>query len=240
MATPSLESLRDEIALREASLADAKREHERGDLDDATYRGIVARESSAIVAAHAMLASVESPASRTRVRRRRYLVVALGAFAVAILVVLWSAIVPRQAGTSITGSLSLGRSAQIAQLLSEAEADTANANPVAALDAYQRVLALDPTNVVALTQSGWLDFSAGSAQHSAATVALGISRLRTAIERAPNDPAPRLYYAIAAASTPGNSALARQQFRDFLALKPSAALVAVARPFLVRLHLAIP
>lgn len=240
MATPSLESLRDEIALREASLADAKREHERGDLDDTTYRGIVARESAALVAAHARLSSFDAPTARTRVRRRLYLVVAGVAFAVAILIVLASAIVPRQAGNSITGSLSLGRSAQITQLLNEAEADTANANPVAALDAYQRVLALSPTNVVALTQSGWLDFSAGSAQRSAATVALGVARLRRAIELAPRDPAPRLYYAIAAASTPGNDALARQQFVSFLALKPSAALLAVARPFLARFHLTAP
>ena len=237
MATPSLESLRDEIALREASLADAKREHERGDLDDETYRGIVARESSALVAAQARLGSFDAPAPRRRVRRRLYLVVALGAFAVAVLIVLYAAIVPRQAGNSITGSLSLGRSAQITQLLNEAEADTANANPVAALDAYQRVLALSPSNVVALTQSGWLDFSAGSAKHSAATISLGLSRLRRAIELAPRDPAPRLYYAIAAASTPGNATLAREQFRTFLALKPSAALMAVARPFLTRFHL---
>ena len=237
MATPSLESLRDEIALREASLADAKREHERGDLDDAAYRGIVARESSALVAAHAQLTSLGAPTTRLRVRRRRYLVVAALAFTVAILIVLYSSIVPRQAGNSITGSLSLGRSEQITQLLNEAEADTANANPVAALDAYQRVLALAPTNVVALTQSGWLDFSAGSAQRNVTAVDQGVSRLRRAIELAPRDPAPRLYYAIAAASTPGNSALAREQFVSFLALKPSAALLAVARPFLVRFHL---
>lgn len=237
MATPSLESLRDEIALREASLDDAKREHESGDLDDAAYRRIVARESAALVAARASLSSLDAPTVRTRVRRGRYLVVAGVAFAVAILIVLYSAIVPRQAGNSITGSLSLGRSAQITQLLSEAEADTANANPVAALDAYQRVLALAPNNVVALTQSGWLDFSAGSAQHNAATVSVGIARLRSAIVAAPRDPAPRLYYAIAAASTPGNERIARQQFVSFLALKPSAALMAIARPFLARLHL---
>ena len=238
MATPSLESLRDEIALREASLDDAKREHESGDLDDAAYRRIVARESAALVAARASLSSLDAPTVRTRVRRRRYLVVAGVAFAVAILIVLYSAIVPRQAGNSITGSLSLGRSAQITQLLNEAEADTANANPVAALDAYQRVLALAPNNVVALTQSGWLDFSAGSAQHDAATVSVGIARLRSAIVAAPRDPAPRLYYAIAAASTPGNEAIARQQFASFLALKPSAAQMAVARPFLKRIGLA--
>ncbi len=237
MATPlSRESLLDEIALREASLADAKGEHERGDLDEASYLAIVARESSALVRARSQLDAAQLLSPKARTRRRMYLVVAGASFAFAILVVLWSAVVPRQAGNSITGSPSLGRAAQITQYLSEAEADTANNNLVAALDAYQGVLALDPTNVVALTQSGWLDFSAGSAQHNAATLNLGLTRLRRAIDLAPRAPAAHLYYAIAAASTAGNSALAHVQFREFLALRPSRALLAVAQPFLSRLH----
>ena len=236
--TLSRESLLDEIALREASLADAKIEHERGDLDDATYRAIVARESIALVRARAQLDASDVLSPKARQRRRRFLVVAGVAFTFAILIVLWSAVVPRQAGNSITGSPVLGHAAKITQLLNEAEADTANADPVAALAAYQGVLALDANNVVALTQSGWLDFSAGSASKSAATVNLGLSRLRRAIEIAPRDPAAHLYYGIAAASTKGNDALARTQLREFLSLKPSAALLAVARPFLVREHLA--
>ena len=238
MATPlSRESLLDEIALREASLADAKGEHERGDLDEASYLAIVARESSALVRARSQLDAAQLLSPKARTRRRLYLVVAGASFAFAILVVLWSAVVPRQAGNSITGSPVLGRSQQITQYLNEAEADTANNNLVAALAAYQGVLALDPTNVVALTQSGWIDFSAGSAQHNAATVSLGLTRLRHAIELAPRAPAAHLYYAIAAASTAGNGALARTQFREFLALHPSTALLGVAQPFLTRLHI---
>jgi tetratricopeptide (TPR) repeat protein len=235
----SRESLLDEIALREASLADAKLEHERGDLDDATYRAIVARESTALVRARSQLDAAQLLSPKARRRRRLYLVVAGASFAFAILVVLWSAVVPRQAGNSITGAPVLGHAAQITQLLSQAEADTANNNLAAALAAYQGVLAIDPTNVVALTQSGWIDFSAGSARHSVETVNLGLTRLRHAIEIAPREPAAHLYYAIAAASTAGNDALARTQLREFLALHPSKALLAVAQPFLRRLHVSL-
>ncbi len=231
----------DEVALREASLADAARELAAGELAADAFAAIEARERRALaelVARRSALgAAPEVRAPRRRVRRARWLVVGLAALVLALAIVLWSSLVPRQAGTSITGSLSLGRAQRITQLLTEAEGDVAAANDVAALAAYQQVLALDARNVVALTQSGWLDFSAGSADHDAALVALGVSTLRRAITVAPRDPAPRLYYAIAASSTPGNVALARREFRVFLALSPSPAQRAVAAAYLRALGL---
>ena len=155
----------------------------------------------------------------------------------AAIVVLWASISPRQPGSSITGSVSLSRAQQITQLLSDAQADVANGNVVAALSAYRDVLSLDPTNVDALTQSGWLDFSAGSSKKDASLVTLGIKDLRAAIAHAPRNPAPRLYYAIVADSTPGNGALATSEFKVFLALHPSAGQLAIARPFLSALGL---
>ncbi len=230
----------DELALREASLADARREFAAGELSDAAIATIEARERAAIavlVERAAAIAEPEAPGHDrpvVRVRRRRWLVVAALAFACALAVILWSAIVPRQAGTSITGSVSLGHRAQITQLLTEAEADVANQNDVAALAAYAQVLGLDPRNVVALTQTGWLDFSAGSSAKDARLVAYATSMLRHAITLAPSDPGARLYYAIAASDTPGNAALAKAQFRVFLTLHPSAAQQAVAAPYLAR------
>ena len=233
----------DEVALREASLADAERELAAGELAADVFSAIEARERLALAALSARRSAIEDPLEParprpTRVRHARWLVVGLLALGLALGLVLWSSLVPRQAGTSITGSLSLGRAQRITQLLTEAEGDVAAANDVAALAAYQQVLALDPTNVVALTQSGWLDFSAGSADHDAALVSFGVSMLRRAITVAPRDPAPRLYYAIAAIATPGNRALARTELRVFLALGPSPALRAVAAPYLRALGLA--
>ena len=48
-------------------------------------------------------------------------------------------------------------------------------------------------NVAALTESGWLDFSAGSASHDTAVVEVGIKNLEKAVALAPRQAAPRLY-----------------------------------------------
>ena len=228
----------DELALRAASLADARREYAAGELSEAALAAIEAREHAAMQALAKRAAALAEPdpaaGAKPRVHRRRWLFVAGIAFGVAIAIVLWSAIQPRQAGTSITGSVTLGRAAQITQLLTEAEADVASANDAAALAAYAQVLALDPHNVEALTQSGWLDFSAGSSAKNAALVQLGTATLRRAITLAPRDAGARLYYAIAASDTPGNAALAAAQLRIFLALGPSVAQRAVAAPYLAR------
>jgi hypothetical protein len=236
--------LGDEIALREASLADAARELASGELSPGVFATIEARERAAITAARGRLEElaheVPAPPLRARVRKGRYLVVAVTCFALVVAVVLWSALSPRQAGNSITGSIQLDRAQQIRQLLSEAEADIANANVVAALAAYQQVLSIDATNVQALTQSGWLDFSAGSSDRNVSLTTLGVKYLREAVTLAPRSPAPRLYYAIVADSTPGNRALAKRQFELFLASKPSPGQLAVAKPFLKQLGIATP
>jgi hypothetical protein len=230
--------LLDEIALREASLADARRELDAGELSRADFDAILAREQPALEHARLFLEALgpATEVARTpRVRRTRWLVLAMLSFSIALAIVLWAALVPRQPGGSATGSIQASRGAEIRQLLAEAQADTASGNAVAALAAYESVLSLDASNVVALTEAGWLDFSAGSSSRNAAVVRLGVADLRRAVDLAPTDPAPRLYYAIAADATPGNRALAAAQFEKFLALKPSSAQLAVARPFLAAL-----
>jgi tetratricopeptide (TPR) repeat protein len=234
----SEQQIRDEITLREASLADARRELAAGELTRLQAATIEAREELALRLAYEELGEATSEGVRRRPARRRrrwVLLTGLGCFLLAVIVVLWSSLAVRQAGNSITGNVSLNRSQQVTQLLSEAESDVANGNVVAALSAYQEVLTLSPKNVAALTQTGWLDFSAGSSNTNPTLVALGIKHLRSAIAYAPRDPAPRLYYAIVAASTPGNTALAKTEFNVFLRLKPSAAQLDIARPFLTGL-----
>jgi cytochrome c-type biogenesis protein CcmH/NrfG len=236
------QQLRDEIALRESSLADAQREYRAGELSQSALEAIEQRERDAIERATRTLQELASAQPATtalaRVRRTRYLVVGLTCLAVALGVLLWSALSPRQAGNSITGSIALSNAQKVQQYLSEAEADVANGNDVTALSAYQEVLTLDPKNVAALTQVGWLDFSAGSSDQNLTIMNVGVSDLRKAITLAPKQAAPRLYYAIVADSTPGNQALAKAQFKVFLALKPSAGQLAIAKPFLKKLGLA--
>jgi cytochrome c-type biogenesis protein CcmH/NrfG len=235
------QQVRDEMTLRQASLDDARREVLAGELSEAEFLTIERREEAALERAgrdlEALLANTSTQVSRPRVRRTRLLVIGVVCFALALGVLLWSALAPRQAGNSITGSIALSNAQKVQQYLTEAEADVANGNVATALDAYQNVLGLDPKNVQALTQVGWLDFSAGSSDQNLAIMKVGVNDLRQAILLAPRNPAPRLYYAIVADSTPGNEAVAKAQFEEFLALKPSAGQLAIARPFLKKLGL---
>ena len=233
--------LRDEIALREASLRDASRERDEGELSSAQFDVIARREEAALESARnelgALQVNVEAAPNRGRTRPTTWLVVALISFAVVLVYVLVSATSPRQAGNSGDGGINLSRSQQISRLLSQAEVDVANNQDVTALSAYAKVLVLDPKNVTALTQSGWLDFTAGSAAKKASVVEVGIRELEEAIAVAPRQSAPRLYLAIVADSTPGNQKVAKTEFEEFLKLKPSQGQLAIARPFLKRLGL---
>lgn len=231
----------DEVGLREASLADARREHATGELSDTDLAAIEEREAAALHVIHAQLAELARLADDTtsgpqraavRHRPRRRLVVALVCFALAAGVLVWANVGLRQAGQSASGGLSLSLTQKVQQLVIQGEADVATGNDVTALSAYQQILAIEPTNVAALTEAGWLDFTAGSASKTPAVVARGVSDLHEAVTLAPKSPAPRLYYAIVAASTPGNQALAKKEFRVFLQLGPSKAQMMIATPFL--------
>jgi hypothetical protein len=240
--------LRDEIRLREASLEDASREHDAGELSDADYASIAARENTALDEARLALSVLEVevreaaaplPTATRRVRRPRRLVIALACFVLAAGVLVWANLGLRQAGTSATGGLDLTQNQKLQQLLSEAQSDLAGGDAAAALSAYQQILALQPTNVAALTEAGWLDFSAGSSRHDVLVVTRGVSLLREALSLAPHSPAPRLYYAIVADATPGNKTLATREFKVFLTQHPSAAQLAIAAPFLRSLGLKV-
>jgi hypothetical protein len=243
--------LRDEIRLREASLDDARRELAAGELAEQDVAAITQREETALAVARRALeelvassareessGSPASPATPSRRRRRSRLIVALGCFALAAVVLVWLNLGLRQAGQSATGGLSLSQTEKVQELSTDAEVDIADGDAVAALSAYDQILAIQPTNVAALTEAGWLEFSAGSNSHNATVVANGVADLAEAVTLAPRSPAPRLYYAIVADSTAGNTALAKGQFTTFLTLHPSKAQLATAAPFLHELGLA--
>jgi len=233
--------LRDEIALREASMADAAKEHALGELTDTQFDAITQREQAALEVARRELSErdeVEPAEVRRRIRRTRWLVVALICFAIVLGYALFSSTSPRQVGNSGDGSISLTQSELIARLLTEGEAEVASGQVVTALEAYQKVLTLDPKNVTALTETGWLDFTAGSAAKKASVVESGIRFLEKAIAASPRSAAPRLYFAIVADATPGNQKVAMTEFKEFLRLKPSAGQMAIAEPFLKKLGLA--
>ena len=238
--------LRDELALREASLEDAARERAAGELSEADYEALVARESAALERVRTALASLapveqaqpRAPSKRpTRRRSPRRLVVALVCFALAAVGLVWINLSLRQAGTSQTGGVQVSGAQAVTQLLTEGEGDLAQGNDLAALVAYQGVLRRAPHNVTALTEAGWLEFSAGSASRNPAVVAYAIRSLRLAVQLAPSLAAPHLYYGIVAASTPSNQGLAKKQFEEFLADHPKVDQLAIAKAYLNHFHL---
>ncbi len=232
-------SLDDEIQLRQASVTDARREHADGELDDATLASIIGREESSIAALRARRSELAGRAATVAPRRHRrtLLYVAAGCFALAALGALIGSLTARSPNGEVSGSVPLSRLAKVELFLGEAEAAQARGNSATALTRYDQVLALEATNVEALTQSGWLEFSAGSSTRTQSLVIKGEQRVATAVALAPTDPDPRLYYAIIAASTPGRDSEARTQFRKLLTLHPSAAERAIAAPFMRRLGL---
>jgi cytochrome c-type biogenesis protein CcmH/NrfG len=231
--------LLDEIALREASIADAQREREAGELTAIQAATIEARETLALARLRQELSELTFPSAKGPDRKRRlaYLVIGLVCLLAVIVIVLLHSLSLRQAGTQETGGVTVSHSQEITQLLTEAQSDVANGQVTAALAAYEDVLSYDPKNVTALTQIGWLDFSAGSSSTNPSLVTLGVNDLREAITYGPTNAAARLYYAIVADSTPGNTSLAIAQFKVFLALHPSRGQLAIAHPFLVALKL---
>ena len=76
------------------------------------------------------------------------------------------------------------------------------------------------------------------AAKKAKVVEVGIKDLEKAITVAPRNPAPRLYFAIVADSTPGNTKVAKTEFTVFLRLHPSFDQMTIAEPFLKKLGLA--
>jgi tetratricopeptide (TPR) repeat protein len=236
--------IRDEIRLREASLRDAARERDAGELTEEQFDAIQQREGFALEGARnelaALMVNAEETHGQRRVRRTRWLVVAGVCFALVLGYALFSSTSPRQAGNSGDGGIDLTRSQLIDRLLTQAEADVANNQDATALSAYAKVLNLEPKNVTALTQSGWLDFTAGSAARKISVIKVGVKDLEKAIAVAPDQSAPRLYFAIVADSTPGNETVAKNEFEEFLKLKPSVGQLAIAKPFLKKLGIKIP
>jgi tetratricopeptide (TPR) repeat protein len=236
--------LRDEIQLREASLRDASRERDAGELSVDQFSDIERREEVALERARnelgELMVRVDTTQARRRTRRTRWLVVAAVCFAIVLAYALFSSTSPRQAGNSGDGGIDLTRTQLIDRLLTQAEVDVANKQDSTALNAYAKVLNLEPKNVTALTQTGWLDFTAGSAAHKASVVEFGIKELEKAIAVAPRQTAPRLYFAMVADSTPGNRQVAKTELEEFLKLNPSNVQLAIARQFLQNLGIKIP
>jgi tetratricopeptide (TPR) repeat protein len=197
-------ALRDEVALVQRSLDDARAEHARGELDNdglaAIERRDVARLADARRRLEAAPASPQAPDPQrepislgSRRRPRRLLALALACAAAVALVV---ALAVAQPFAGQGPALHLTPAARVQVLLTSAEFEVAHQHTLRALTLYDAVLRLDPTDPEALAESGWLRYEYGLGIRSVAQERIGEAQLARTIAVAPREAAGHLYYGI--------------------------------------------
>jgi cytochrome c-type biogenesis protein CcmH/NrfG len=236
-------ALRDEVELLVRSLEDARAEHARGELDDASLAAIERRDGARLADARAALGAIATsaaptagaPASSAHPRRRaRWLLgVAAACLALAVGVVAVAAADPFTRSPSVPAATTAGK---VKDLLTVAEVLVGTKHPLRAITAFDAVLRLAPRNAEALVESGWLRYEdLGLGDHRAAQVALGAAALRRAVRLAPNDAAAHLYWAVVLYQHDHNTSAARTQAMRALSLPGSAADKAIAYALLAHL-----
>lgn len=137
------------------SLADLEREYDVGDVDAHDYEtlrdGYIGRAAAVLREIEEGRAVLRAP----RPRRRGRMAVAL--LAVVAFAVLAGWLVARESGQRLPGQVATGGSIddRPSAWLSQARALGMN-NPMGTLELYDRVLAVDPDNVEALTYRAWI------------------------------------------------------------------------------------
>jgi tetratricopeptide (TPR) repeat protein len=170
--------------------------------------------------------------TRRRGRNTWFLVGAIGCFvaALALAVPLFSS--DRLPGQSATGSVALSPSQQVSRALDQAAAVENQGQLGLAAQLYQAVLTAHPDNEVALAQLGWLEYRIGQQGSSATLVSDARAKLSRAATLDPGDYAVHLYLGTLLLQSDGNAPGAVDQFAEFLADKPPAAVVAQAASIL--------
>jgi cytochrome c-type biogenesis protein CcmH len=166
---------------------------------------------------------------RRRIRRSAwFLAGAVVAFAAALVMAVTLFASARQPGQSITGSFAQSATQQIEETLAQAATDENQGQAGQAAQLYQSVLDRHPDNEVALAQLGWLEYQTGRQGSSASLIADARAKLLRSVALDPGDYAARLYLGSLLFDQDGNAAGAVDQFRQFLADQPPAALLTQA------------
>ena len=245
--------LRDRREFLRRSLADARREHEAGDLAQEDYDALRRRDEASLATVEAELSDLdpdghlgqaleEAPAAdgrtrgQVRRRRRRWWMVGVGVAAlVAGTVVLVVGLTsPRLPGQGLTGGVQLGPAQQITRELDQAAAEVRQNQDVQALALYRSVLAIDPTQPEALAEWGWLTWQAAHAAGNTFLEGQAESALAKAVALAPGFPAAHLYLGTVRLQGDADPAGAVAQYRLFLAENPPASQLSSALPFIRR------
>ena len=230
--------LRDERRLLLASLEDAAAEHAAGELDEASMVELIERDQARLAEVERALADFDvepEDAASTPVRptddtdhlaggHRRWGLLVVGALAIIVALVV---ILVARGGTGSTAS-----PAQISALLAQGDTLAQRGKVAEALAVYSRVLALDPLQPEALSQSGFLTFEAGLSTASPQLTGRGEAQVREAAALAPKDFAPRLYLGVIELLGNADPKTALKEFAAFKALHPPAKWVRRAQPYI--------
>lgn len=229
-----LAALEDERRYLLRSLRDLETEHDAGDVDDTDYE--ILRDDYTKRAAD-VLRSIESGRAEAAARPRRRWTSSVATAAVVVAVGLGAGwLVARSSGERGTGQTMTGNDPRpgVAQSLTEARLSMGQ-DPLAALEAFDRVLAEEPDQAEALTYRGWLLYTtlgrSDLGDASAEAIADARESLARAVAADPTYADPHCFLAIIAARVDEDTATARAEADTCLALRPPAAARAMIERF---------
>jgi tetratricopeptide (TPR) repeat protein len=227
--------LNDEREFLLRSIDDAAREHDAGDLSDADYHVLVARDRARLAGVEAELAALgpEVPADAGPVvtdvtPRRRYGTWRRVGIVVACLFILAGAVIlvdhavsPAAPGQAPSGTVTLSKAQQIEDQLAAAAVLTNDGEGQQALELYNKVLTEDPDDPYALAAGGWLEWNVGVTGKSATAVRAGRQSEEKAVRVAPEFYGGHLYLGLILLDQDDNAPDAIKQFTAFLNDGPS-------------------
>lgn len=255
----SRSNLEEELSFLRGSIDDLEREHGAGDVSEPDYERLRARYQSQADEVEQALASMASEApvladghgrpvpaeadgsvgvgrrravgnalAKALARPRVRLVTGWGAFAclaaaAAVLVMALTSTGP------FGGPSPLPVDARVQIMLGEAGILGSKGDVTEALATYDEVLALEPTEPVALANAGWLARLAGIAEHEQTLVRNGDAEIEAAVRSAPGYALARAYDGVMLLEDRHEPGLAAAQFGAMLRDHPSAGLVRSVR-----------
>lgn len=216
------------------SLRDLESEHDAGDVDAADYRTL--RDDYTKRAAD-VLRSIQSGQAAIAARPpRRWTTTVLTAAVVLVIAVVAGWLVARSTGERTGGQTMTGDDPRtdVARSLTEARM-LMGQDPVAALEAFDRVLAEEPDHAEALTYRGWLLYTTLGRSDLGETSIEATGNARRSLERAvaadPSYADPHCFLAIIAARVDDDTAAAQAEADACLELGPPAAARAMIEQF---------
>jgi tetratricopeptide (TPR) repeat protein len=234
-------NLGEEAAYLRRSLEDLEREHAVGDLSDEDFARLGERYRVQLAEVEEELDRAPGPVAvatsasvggapgsgvhRSLLSRRRARIVTGGGALACLLAAatLIGLALTHTGPFAPTNELSVDARVQI--MLAEADVLGSRGDVTQALATYDRVLALRPTQPVALANGGWLARLAGLSQHEPALVRNGDAEIEAAVRADPSYALAHAYDGVLQLEDRHDPTLAVQQFRAMLSDAPSATLL---------------